>query len=245
MSAPLVSVVIPAHNAERFLGEAIESVLAQTYSPVETIVVDDGSTDATVTIAERCDGVKLLRRENRGAAAARNAGVAASRGEILAFLDADDAFLPHKLAFQTSELCARDSACCVLASQELVVEEGAELPFGAPGTEDFALPPELLEEEFPYIYTMSMVLTRALFEELGGFDERLSYTEDVDFLFRLMEAGIEISRHSEIVVRRRVHPGNMTQDHEAAQRALLRTFKARVDRHRARQQGSGERRGND
>ncbi|HUC07767.1 MAG TPA: glycosyltransferase family A protein, partial [Solirubrobacterales bacterium] len=97
MSRPLVSVVIPAFDAERFLGESIESVLAQTYAPLETIVVDDGSNDGTVAVASAYSEVTVIEQANAGPSAARNRGFAASSGDFIAFQDADDLMTPDKL----------------------------------------------------------------------------------------------------------------------------------------------------
>jgi glycosyltransferase involved in cell wall biosynthesis len=232
-----VSVVIPACNAERFLTEAIESVLAQSYEPVETIVVDDGSDDRTAEIAARYERVKLVRQENRGLPAARNAGVAASSGELLAFNDADDAMLPERLAIQVEHLRANPGVGCVLASQELAMEPDAELPFWAQGTETplFDRFGDAARSETPDIYTVSMVMSRALFDAVGGFDETMrDANEDVDLLFRLLERGVTIARLPDVVVRRRVHAGSMTQDREASRGAFFELFKRRIDRHRER-----------
>jgi glycosyltransferase involved in cell wall biosynthesis len=104
MSVPLISVVIPAHNAELYLDEAIASVRSQTFSDYEILVIDDGSTDRTAEIASSYDGVLVLAQNNRGAAAARNAGIRAARGKYIAFLDADDVWLPSKLEKQAARL---------------------------------------------------------------------------------------------------------------------------------------------
>src|SRR3954452_15003770 len=102
---PLVSAIIPAHNAERFLAAAIDSVLAQTYQPIECIVVDDGSTDGTPAVARSYgDRIRLIPQEQRGVSAARNRGAAEARGELLAFLDADDRWLPERVERQAREL---------------------------------------------------------------------------------------------------------------------------------------------
>src|SRR5436305_1935247 len=103
INQPLVSVVMPAFNAEAFVAEGIESVLAQDYECVEVIVVDDGSTDNTSAVASRYP-VKCIAQKNSGIAAARNAGVAVSRGSLVAFLDADDIWLPGKLSTQVAYL---------------------------------------------------------------------------------------------------------------------------------------------
>src|SRR5690349_2600271 len=103
MSAPLVSVVIPVFDGEAYLAAAIESALAKTYARVEVIVVDDGSTDGSASVAARYD-VRLVRQSNRGVSAACNAGVEAARGELIAFLDADDLWPPERLEIQARHL---------------------------------------------------------------------------------------------------------------------------------------------
>ena len=108
MQPPLVSCIIPVFNGEKYLKEALDSVLAQTYRPLEVIVVDDGSTDATANIVQNHPGrISYLRQENRGIAAARKAGLDAAQGEYIAFLDADDLWHPNKLACQYSRLQIR------------------------------------------------------------------------------------------------------------------------------------------
>lgn len=104
MPEPFISVVIPAYNAEKYLEETLESVRSQAFSDYEIIVIDDGSTDRTAQIATGYDGVILMRQMNRGAAAARNAGIVLARGKYVAFLDADDVWLPSKLEKQAANL---------------------------------------------------------------------------------------------------------------------------------------------
>lgn len=230
---PLVTVVIPAHNAERFIAEAIESVLAQTYEPLETIVVDDGSTDRTAEIAGRYPEVTLLRRKNGGAAAARNAGVAVGSGKLLAFHDADDAMLPDRLRIQVDHLRSHPSVGCVLASQELILEAGVERPFWAPGADPLIdRLGEQVRTETPDIYTVTMLMSRETFDSVGGFDEEMAPVEDVDIIFRLMERGVELALLPDVVVRRRVHPGALTQDVDASRAGFFKLFKRRIDRRR-------------
>jgi glycosyltransferase involved in cell wall biosynthesis len=109
----LVSVIVPAHNAEKFLAEALASILAQDYRPIEVIVVDDGSTDGTATIAQAYTDVRYVFQKKQGAAAARNAGLAICSGALIAFLDADDLWVPNKLSRQSAYLDEHPEAVCV------------------------------------------------------------------------------------------------------------------------------------
>src|SRR5216684_1094167 len=101
-SRPRVSAIIPAYNGEAFVADAIESVLAQTFPVSEIVVVDDGSTDQTAEVVERyaSKGVRCIRQKNQGPTAARNRGIVQTTGELLAFLDCDDIWLPEKTALQ-------------------------------------------------------------------------------------------------------------------------------------------------
>jgi glycosyltransferase involved in cell wall biosynthesis len=239
VNRPLASVVVPAFEAESFVAESIESVLAQTYSPIETIVVDDGSADATAEIAAAYPEVTLIRQENAGPSAARNRGFAASSGEIVAFHDSDDAMTPEKMEVQVGHLLANPEVECVLAEQELVIEPGAELPFWAEGTKvPTVMPPR--PEEFadePVVHPMTMVLRRETFLRVGGFDDALRPAEDFDWMLRAAELEVEFARLPEVLLRRRVHPASLTQDAAAARSALFRAFKARIERNRARAAG--------
>ncbi len=238
-SDPLVSVVIPAFEAERYIGEALESVRAQTYSPVETIVIDDGSADRTAEVAAGFDGVTVIVERNRGPSAARNRGFVASGGELIAFHDSDDVMTPDKLAVQAGHMLDNPSVGCTLAEQELLVEEGAELPFWAEGSKVPTVMPArpARADDEPDVHTMTMVLRREAFERVGGFDETMRTAEDIDWLLRAREAGVEIARLQAVLLRRRVHPGSLTQDAAASREGHFRALKARIERNRARAAG--------
>ena len=237
-SNPLVSVVIPAYNAERYLGEAIESVLGQTYAPVETIVVDDGSGDDTAAVARSYE-VELIVQQNAGPAAARNRGFAACRGAIVAFHDADDLMTPDKLSVQVGELLADPAIGCVLAEQELLIEEGAELPFWAEGSNVPTVMPARPEEFAgePDVHTMTMVVRRDVFERVGGFDEGMRAAEDFDWLLRAAEDGVRFARLPRVLLKRRVHPASLTQDASVGRAGHFLALKKRMERHRARAAG--------
>src|SRR5271170_4573943 len=132
MAAPLISVVIPAYNAAAYLGAAVESVLAESTGNIEVVVVDDGSTDNTSGVAsEYSSRIRYIRQANKGIAGARNRGIAESCGTLVGLLDADDTWLPGKVAKQLSALAANNGArvcysACVITDRDLkpiVVEQ--------------------------------------------------------------------------------------------------------------------------
>jgi glycosyltransferase involved in cell wall biosynthesis len=221
--APLVSVVVPARDAERTLGETLESVLAQTYAPFEVLVVDDASTDRTAVVAAGFDGVRVVVGAGRGASAARNLGVRASNGELLAFVDADDTVPLTKLADQAGFLAAHPEVGCVLGRQELLVEREAL--------------PAWLERDTVFgdvggVPLMSMVLRRSAFELVGGFDESLRIAEDRDLLVRLRARGIGIEFLDCIVLRRRIHESNLSGSRPPSH-PVLRSLRAKLEAERA------------
>lgn len=183
MTPPTVTAVIPGYNYGRFLGEALESVLAQTQPAYEIIVVDDGSTDDTPEVARRYgDRIRYIRTENGGVSRARNTGVAEARGEFIAFLDADDRWLPDKLARQTAAFAANPDAGLVhTGSRVFNQDDGATLcEFEPePAVDVHAL------IRCCSISASSVMIPRAVFERTGVFDDTLVGTEDWDMWLRI------------------------------------------------------------
>jgi len=243
MEGPAVSTIVPAFNAERFLGEAIESALAQDYRPHQVVVIDDGSTDDTAEVAAAFPQVKLIRQANLGPAAARNAAIEAASGELIALLDADDLMEPSRLEIQVTYLLEHPEAAAVLGRHELLIEPGvepprwvAELPamiesFGGEG----------MSERIPVLPdrpTASMLARRSAFELVGPYDTSFRLGEDVDWVIRAWECGLELAAVDEVVMRRRVHGANLTYDDAGCRRALLRMLRTRIERGRRRGSGS-------
>jgi glycosyltransferase involved in cell wall biosynthesis len=222
---PLVSVVIPVFNGARFLAEAIDSVLAQTYPNVEIVVVDDGSTDRTPQIIASYPAVRVLRQENAGQAAARNRGIAAATGEYVAFLDADDVMLPERLERQVAYLGERPQHACVLGRQRIAVEPGVEPPewVGMAGENS---------EASDLVQPMSALVRRSALERIGPFDSSFRYSEDVDWLFRAQDGDVGVGILDDVVVVRRIHGANLTYDAESCQREAVQALKRRIDRKR-------------
>ena len=192
-----VSVIIPVYNAERTLIRAINSVLDQRFDSVEIIAVDDGSTDSTLGILERYRGrATILRQPNRGPAAARNAGARVAAGEYLAFLDADDVWLPGKLRACADALDTSPSA--VAAYSDMVTNDGMRFTFmqGSPSLD------YLLSNSFALFPSATMV-RRQVMEKCGGFSEEFGPTdigEDTFFGLRLREEGEFVHVNQPLVV---------------------------------------------
>ena len=205
----LVSVIIPAYNSAGFLAEAVESALGQTYPQVEVIVADDGSTDETPAVAAQFAGrIEYVRQENGGTASARNAALRRARGEFVALLDADDRWLPHKLARQIPVFRESPRVGLVCAGVRFFSEYA-----GQPGWEE--LPPDrltladLLAQRMPPSQTT--VYARAALDAAGGFDETLRGGEDWDAALRVTVSW-EVRGLPEILAEARVHPGNKGAD---------------------------------
>jgi glycosyltransferase involved in cell wall biosynthesis len=182
----LVSVVIATYNMGQYLPQAVQSVLAQTYPNVEVQIVDDGSTDDTPTIVRQWDGhprVRVHPQANAGKAHAMNQGVALSGGSFIAYLDADDIWLPEKLARQMPLFAAQSEFGVVYSDYERMDGEGRPLQKGPTHMHRGRVSGPLLIENFvPY---STAVVRRECFDRIGGFDETIRMGLDYDLWLRL------------------------------------------------------------
>ena len=217
-----VSVIVPAHNAAPYIAEAIDSIQTQEHGNLDIVVVDDGSTDATAEIAA-VDGVRLLRQPQRGAGAARNAGLALARGEFIAFLDADDLWTAGRLGVQLSAATAQPDVDLVFGRVEQFIspeidaaEAGIHCPTGSA----------------PAYLAGSLLARASAFRRVGGFREDLQLGEFVDWCARAEELGLRSHMLDETVLRRRIHSTNLglTQRDAAGDYAVV--LKAALDRRR-------------
>jgi glycosyltransferase involved in cell wall biosynthesis len=185
----LVSIIIPTHNRSRQLRIAIESVLAQTYRPIELIVVDDGSTDDTVEVVNNYkERVMYLHQGNGGVSVARNRGLRASRGEIVGFLDDDDLFLPEKIERQVAYLCAHQNVSLVYCRYYLIDASGKRLGRIGPLPEADILK-ELLHGNF--LWAGAPLIRRDCLEQAGGFNTSLSTAADYELWLRIARMGFQ------------------------------------------------------
>ena len=218
---PLVGVVVPARDAERWLGAALESALAQGGARVDVVVVDDGSSDRTGAIAEAFGPpVRMVRQEGQGIGAARNRGVEEVRGDLLAFLDADDLWPPGRLRHALEPLTSRPEVDLVFGT----VRQFSEIADGAPADLGPAVPAHL---------PAAMLIRRAAFERVGPFVTGVRVAEALDWLLRARELPLTEATIDAEVLWRRVHGQNNSVRHRADRREFALALKASLDRRRA------------
>src|SRR5581483_9178116 len=223
---PLVSVMIGAYNAAPYLGEAIESVFAQDYEPLELIVCDDGSTDGTADVARTFANVKVVSQENAGNGAARNRAVEEASGELYAFLDADDRFTPGKLTLQKAALDADPGLDMVFGhvrefvSPELDDETRAQIRPPAP-------------QPMPWTAPNLMLIRRDSFHRVGPFTTAVRVGVTVDWFARAAEEGLRYEILPEVVLERRLHTQNNGLRERASRSQYLEVIRDAMERRRA------------
>jgi glycosyltransferase involved in cell wall biosynthesis len=223
---PLISCIVPTYNMERYIEEALDSILAQTYRPFEIIVIDDGSTDSTkVRVEKYGTQVRYYWTPNSGPSAARNVGLRETRGEMVAFLDSDDLWHPQKLERQMARFAARPELEYCLSHVKL-----------------FWIA-ELKEEEEKYknsarvqppgYATTTLLARRAVFDRVGGFDVRLWFPDAADWFRRAEVSGVVSEVLPDVLTYRRMHHTNLTRRKTARARLeWLQFVKSSLDHRR-------------
>jgi glycosyltransferase involved in cell wall biosynthesis len=237
----IVSVVIPAYNAAEFLGEALDSVLAQTYQPLEVIVVDDGSEDESPqVVATYADKVTYIQKERAGPASARNIGIRASSGEWVAFLDADDLWMPTlleklvKKAVQTgADLAFSDWVPLVNGSvigPSNLERSGVKARLDTLASNGVLVNPfKLLLEVGCYFSPSSVLVRKDSLLEIGLLDESIYGTEDLDLWLRL-SLRYRFAALNEVLSLRRIHGRNISRDTWSLNANEIKTFE-KLERH--------------
>jgi glycosyltransferase involved in cell wall biosynthesis len=238
---PLVSIVTPAFNAGKFICETIQSVRAQTFANWELIVVDDGSTDDTQKAVEPFltdPRIRLLCQINLGVSLARNAALRVSKGEWIAFLDADDVWFPEKLAQQLSAVELKPAANLVFTNY-FIWDGDRDLELRFKNASKF--PADQLERRliFHNLFGMSSVLVRrSVLEEAGEFDQTVAPAEDWDIWLRIADKGLRAVGIDKALLRYRVWNGNASKNSlrlmQSNVRILQKALQRPVNKHRQR-----------
>jgi glycosyltransferase involved in cell wall biosynthesis len=219
-----VSAVIPVHNGEAYVAEAISSTLSQTRPPVECLVIDDGSSDGTPDAVRRLGTeVTYIRQERSGVSVARNRGAELARGDLVAFLDHDDVWLPRKLECQ-AELLREHRGTFALCAMEVVDPRGNVLATKRLRPRRDLLTGMLMFDGTETVSCSSTgLIDRSTLIGMGGFDPALSMSADWDLLVRVLLGG-EVAYIDEPLVRYRLHETNMSRDVSAMERDMTHTF---------------------
>lgn len=203
---PLISCIVPVYNGERFLAEALQSILDQTYQSLEVLVVDDGSTDGSAEVVDRFAGrVTCIHQTNGGPASARNTGVRAAAGAYLAFLDADDLWHAEKLQRQLARFRQRPDLELSLTYKRTFWVEAMRheqqrlLDQGHPFADDH-----------PGYVCQTMLMPRSTYDRVGPFNEDLRIGEDTDWILRAERLGVEREILRDVLVFRRMHENNIS-----------------------------------
>lgn len=219
-----ISVIVPTLDAERFCGDALASIAAQTVAAAEVIVVDASSSDATVAVARSYPRVRVVQQDGRGIASAWNQGIRLARSPFLAFLSADDRWLPHKLERQLAlmQACPQLGYCVSMFRYELEPGDRTSRVFNR----------ALLGRDLVGRIMETLFARRAVFDAVGLFDASLPLAEDVDWYARAKDVGVPAAVVPEVLLHKRVHEGNASLDPTVNTPALLRVLHRSILRQR-------------
>ncbi len=228
--SPLISCIVPVFNGELYLGEALESILNQTYRPLEIIVADDGSSDGTAAVVARYSTqVRYLWQPNAGVAAARNLGLSAALGDFVAFLDADDLWHAEKLERQMARFEVRpELELCVTHVRNFWIPELRE--------EEARFQNHRFSQPLPGYTTQALLARRVLFDAVGPFNIALRAADDADWFLRAAEQGVVMDLLPDVLVHRRLHHTNISRT-PVVYSSILKVIKMSLDRRRGHDGG--------
>jgi glycosyltransferase involved in cell wall biosynthesis len=218
-------------DGERFIAEAIESVVAQCHRPIEILVVDGASTDRTVEIAAGYPDVRVAQQPGSGIPDAWNHGIALARGDLLAFISHDDRWTPAKLELQMDLMRRRPELLYTVGMLRYFLEPGEERPRG--------FRPELLSGDHVGRVMETLVARPAAFEIVGRFSPEFRIAEDVDWFARAKDLRVPMAIVPEVVLHKRVHSANSSTAPEVNSPLLLRALRSSIERQRGRGEHPG------
>ena len=217
---PLISVVIPYYKGERFIGETLRSIFKQNYSPIEVIVVNDGSPEEFLSVfAEFVDKITLIHQDNKGQSVARNIGIRHARGELIALLDQDDVWPDGRLELMTPFL---------LEGEDFDFVRGWTQKFYYNSVGEIERTPPIFHEDL-----VGSVLYKAIvFDKVGLFDESMREGEDFDWNIRLRESGCREKRITDTTLFYRRHDYNLSDVRDFVKNGQFQSLKRKLDRAR-------------
>ena len=221
-NCPLVSAVIAVYNGEQFLAEALNSALAQTYRPIEIIVVDDGSTDRSCAIAQAYAEVRYIYQSHHGLSVSRNIGIHAARGEFIAFLDADDLWTPNKLSIQLAYMREHPELGYTGTRAQLFLESNVTAPTW--------LRENVLTKDHADLTPSALVIRRQVFEQIGYFDSHYGISNDLDWLSRALDGGVQKAIVPEMLLSKRLHTTNLSFHAQQTLQEMLQIARASIER---------------
>jgi len=224
-SQPLVSVIIPAYNAEKHIRETIESVIAQNYTKIEIIVVDDGSTDNTAEIIKSFPKINYIFQENQGHGMAKHVGTLHATGELLAFLDADDLWVNHKTQIQVEYLQNNPDLGFVVCQYTQFLDEGTTKPDWLRSE---------LDAPCSAFIPSGLLVRRTVIEDIGGFDPKYKRGNDSDWFFRAKDRKIPMTVIPEVLFKRRIHNENLSHKPIEMYAELRRVIKSSINRQKSK-----------
>jgi glycosyltransferase involved in cell wall biosynthesis len=223
VNLPLVSVILVVRNGEKFLSEAIRSVLAQHYEPIEIIVVDGRSEDNTVNIARTFNGVQIISQTHLGLADARNVGIDSARGDLIAFLDSDDVWENGKLSAQVD--CLRNHAeyQAAITRMRFFIENGCVL---------HGRHPQQLEVDYVGYTPGSLVVWKNVFKYFGKFNPAYSIGCDTDWFARVSDGHLRMAIIPEVLLYKRIHNNNLSLSTQLYRNEIFSVLKESLARKR-------------
>ena len=220
--SPLISVIIPIYNGEKFIENLLEQLSKQQYSPMEVIVVDDGSTDGTAKLLSKFTSITYIYQENAGPAAARNRGLQFAKGEFIAFLDCDDLWSETHLISLIQHF-QNNSELAIVKGQiqdQVMFKHGNE------------------NHELSYFNCLlgSCIIRKSTFEKIGSFDEELTYCEDMDWFTRAWEHNVPLKKIDQVSLYYRRHEQNMTNNVTSRRQFRMLYYKKKLQREQSTHQ---------